>query len=62
MKYKVESYSREPLSVLGHISYVQEYDNLEDAERDGHKRCKQRHINISIYEDGKLYMQIAHLV
>lgn len=59
-KYKVESYSRNPMPLLGHITYSYETDDLKKAKDYAHEQSRSGNINIWIYKDGKQYMQVAH--
>ena len=61
-KYEITSYSRDSISILGHITHSEETDDLKKAKDIAKKRVKQGDINIWILEDNKPYMQYAHKV
>lgn len=61
-KYKIESYSRNTMPLLGHIGHIEHTDDLSEAKKIASKRVKQNDINIWIHKDGKPYMQYAHKI
>jgi len=54
MKYKISSYSKEPINdFLGHIQYTQTVDSLEEAEKVAKNRHDQGDIQVMVLKDGE---------